>query len=278
MREHVQHCQSGKRRSSSLLQRCLRRALQSITAHTFRVFEYADTFKQLAADSELSVKNGAELLDRLVKDIVSESAATYVSLLEVPEQSLNGGEEPKDSDSLELPTAFSLARFIPLLQERIHVINPFTRTFLVSWVTLLDTIPDLELVHYLPAFLGGLFRFLSDPNRDVHIATQGALERFLTEIKRIARIKKGIAESRKGQSDDKDKRSNSSDSASIRTDHSDANDKSDIADGEYYAQSGNVEGDWVPGQDVQVDHSKILEILVSFLDSPSGKWQNILLT
>ena len=31
------------------------------------------------------------------------------------------------------------------------------------------------------------------------------------------------------------------------------------------------DGDWVPGQDVQVDHPKILEILVTFLDSTSGK-------
>jgi vacuole morphology and inheritance protein 14 len=43
-----------------------------------------DALCKLAADSELSVKNGAELLDRLVKDIVSESAATYVSVLEAP--------------------------------------------------------------------------------------------------------------------------------------------------------------------------------------------------
>ena len=230
-------------------------------------------FIQLAADSELSVKNGAELLDRLVKDIVSESAATYVSVLEAPEQaaaSPGSGKGSRDSASVDLPTAFSLAKFIPLLQERIHVINPFTRTFLVSWVTLLDTIPDLELVHYLPAFLGGLFRFLSDANRDVHVATQGALERFLNEIKRIARIRKGLAESRKEHSDEKDKRSSSSDSASIRTDQSDLNEKSEAADGEYEGQNGAIHGDWVPGQDVVIDHSKILEILVSFLDSPSG--------
>lgn len=173
---------------------------------------------------------------------------------------------------MDLPTAFSLARFIPLLQERIHVINPFTRTFLVSWVTLLDTIPDLELVSYLPAFLGGLFKFLSDPNRDVHVATQGALERFLTEIKKIARIKRGIAESRKGPSDSKPKHSDSSDSASAsaRTDHSTLNEKSDTADGDMDGNDGHVDGDWVPGQDVQVDHPKILEILVAFLDSSSG--------
>ncbi|MCJ1235443.1 hypothetical protein MMC14_003411 [Varicellaria rhodocarpa] len=232
-----------------------------------------DSLCKLAADSELSVKNGAELLDRLVKDIVSESAATYVSVLQTPNEDATtepgpGGESVEPS--LDLPTAFSLARFIPLLKERIHVINPFTRTFLVSWVTLLDTIPDLELVFYLPAFLGGLFKFLSDPNRDVHVATQGALERFLTEIKKISKIKRGLAESRKSNSEGKIKRTNSSDSASIRTDQSTLNEKSLNTDGDGEASDrGNADGDWIPGQDVQVDHPKILEILVSFLEPSS---------
>ncbi|KAL9126607.1 MAG: hypothetical protein Q9217_004364 [Psora testacea] len=234
-----------------------------------------DALCKLAADSELSVKNGAELLDRLVKDIVSESATTYVSVLQAPEQATSSADEGKgsDSSSVELPTAFSLAKFIPLLQERIHVINPFTRTFLVSWVTLLDTIPDLELVYFLPAFLGGLFKFLSDPNRDVHVATQGALERFLNEIKRIARIKKGLAESRRGHSVDHVKSSYSSDSGSIKTERSVVNDNSAIADedsqGPHDGHDGQADGYWVPGQDVLVDHSKILEILVAFLDSSS---------
>src|SRR5436305_12466451 len=114
-----------------------------------------DALCKLAADSELSVKNGAELLDRLIKDIVAESAATYVSVLHMSEDAVEE-QDPEDAEmSLDYPTAFSLARFIPLLKERIYVLNPFTRTFLVSWITLLDSIPDLELVFYLPAFLGG---------------------------------------------------------------------------------------------------------------------------
>ena len=223
------------------------------------------------------MKNGAELLDRLVKDIVSESASTYVSVLQSPEESFSSAQLSKESDkssSIDLPTAFSLSKFIPLLQERIFVINPFTRTFLVSWVTLLDTIPDLELVCYLPAFLGGLFKFLSDPNRDVHVATQGTLERFLNEIKRIARIKRTMAETRKETIDDQAKGSDSSESASIHSEKSTLNEKSDVVDGDYGGdrddKSGHEDGDWVPGQDIQVDHSKILEILVAFLDSSSG--------
>ncbi|TVY42344.1 Protein VAC14-like protein [Lachnellula subtilissima] len=224
-----------------------------------------DALCKLGADSELSVKNGAELLDRLIKDIVSESAATYVSVLHTSEEAVVEADKETPDGSIDLPTAFSLADFIPLLKERIHVMNPFTRTFLVGWITLLDSIPDLELVSYLPEFLGGLFKFLSDPNRDVHVATQGALERFLSEIKRISRIKKGIEESRKSKSDTKRKRSGSMDSDASNAPDAGGDDDSIIAADDKDVSSDD---DWVPGQDVQVNHKDVLEILTANLDSP----------
>lgn len=52
--------------------------------------------------------------------------------------------------------AFSLAHFIPLLSDRIYVLSPFTRSYLVSWITVLDSVPELELITYLPEFLDGL--------------------------------------------------------------------------------------------------------------------------
>ncbi|OJJ49150.1 hypothetical protein ASPZODRAFT_150087 [Penicilliopsis zonata CBS 506.65] len=236
-----------------------------------------DALCKLASDSELSVKNGAELLDRLVKDIVSESAAFYVSVLQISEKGLHEADTLEGAD---LPTAFSLAKFIPLLKERIHVISPFTRTFLVSWLTLLDTIPDLELVCYLPEFLGGLVKFLGDPNRDVNVATQGLLERFLTEIKRIARIKKGIEESRQGHGSSNNRKSATSDTASINTEQGAEVDKAEnaiedsdtgsINDDEEDAgidDDTQVDGDWIPGQDVQIDYPKILDILVGFVNT-----------
>lgn len=214
----------------------------------------------------MSVKNGAELLDRLIKDIVSESAASYVSILETSSQATDGNEIDEIED---LPTAFSLPRFIPLLKERIHVQNPFARTFLVSWLTLLDTIPDLELVTYLPAFLEGLFRFLSDTNQDVHTATQGVLERFLTEIKRIARVKRGIAESTQSKVSVVSAKSIDSEPSltNVASDNAIADsDSATASDG----HPVNPYGDWVPGQDVHVDHPKILEILVGFVDTRFG--------
>lgn len=243
-----------------------------------------DALCKLAADSELSVKNGAELLDRLVKDIVAESAASYVSILQSPSEAGDEADEAEATPTEDPPTAFSLERFIPLLEERIDVINPYTRTFLVAWITLLDSIPDLELVTFLPRFLGGLFKFLSDPNPDVHTATQVTLERFLGEIKKIARVKRGIAESRKSGGDDGVKRSSSSlhsrpsmqsEGGSLVLDSSSAIEDKDDGSVESDSVTANDEksgaDDWIPGQDVQVDHAKILDILVTFLSESTDE-------
>ncbi|KAH0599279.1 hypothetical protein MHUMG1_03396 [Metarhizium humberi] len=220
----------------------------------------------LGADSELSVKNGAELLDRLVKDIVSESAASYVSVLEAPPRFDGDDKAIVEDQQVTLPTAFSLSRFIPLLKERIWVINPFTRQFLVGWITLLDSIPDLELVTYLPDFLGGLLKFLGDQNTDVQTATQSCLDKFINEIKRISRVKKGIVESKKSREGGKRKRQESMDTESLRPDLEEGDEiESDAFDDD---EEDSAEEDWIPGQDVEINYKNILEILTATLDSP----------
>ncbi len=116
----------------------------------------------------MSVKNGAELLDRLLKDIVAESAPVHLPQYPETEKvrakfhdggvlvsQAEDGSEARD-DYPGLKKAFSLAHFMPLLAERIYVISPFTRSYLVSWIQVLDSVPDLELVTFLPEFLDGL--------------------------------------------------------------------------------------------------------------------------
>lgn len=228
----------------------------------------------------------------MIKDIVSESAASYVSVWQVLEKRLDTNVPQDEMTPMEQQnTAFSLSRFIPLLSERITVLNPFTRMFLVSWITLLDSIPDLELVTYLPDFLGGLFKFLSDSNQDVHTATQVALDKFLAEIRKIARLKRGLALSKRSHAEEATKQSDSSPTRSDGSAGSDMDDASDNASvskekAEGEGQLGSTdnddesetvnddiddaEEDWIPGQDVQVDHVKILDILVKFLGGSSG--------
>ncbi len=204
---------------------------------------------------------------------MSESAATYVSVLHHPEEAVDDASHDDTDTADDYPTAFSLARFIPLLTERIHVLNPFTRTFLVSWITLLDSIPDLELVYYLPAFLGGLFKFLSDPNKDVQVVTQACLERFLAEIKRIAQVKRELG-SRRERSQDNLKSSMLSErppsTGTGREDGEEQQGETSADEGSTTVDDASTESDWVPGQDVYVDHPKILDILVTFLDSKAS--------
>lgn len=242
------------------------------------------------------MKNGAELLDRLLKDIISDSATSYVSVLHHKED-----EDAQDPDLPDTPAhrpaAFSLPRLIPLLKERIMVVNAFTRMFLVQWITLLDSIPDLELVTYLPAFLGGLFRFLNDSQQDLVTATEHILERFLTEIKHVAKVKEELNERRKERYDavsDTSAVGNRSDTASANSTNGDTAVESpqagevDLKEGEAAHEAGHerqdsaikeddehsdvdddasdvTRGEWVPGQDVEVDHPKILEILIKVL-------------
>ncbi|XP_052481334.1 protein VAC14 homolog isoform X3 [Gossypium raimondii] len=105
------------------------------------------------ADSDGNVQSAAHLLDRLVKDIVTES------------------------------DQFSIEEFIPLLRERMNVLNPYVRQFLVGWITVLDSVPDIDMLGFLPDFLDGLFNMLSDSSHEIRQQADSALSEFLQEIK-----------------------------------------------------------------------------------------------
>jgi hypothetical protein len=57
--------------------------------------------------------------------------------------------------SLILLLLFSIEEFIPLLRERMNVLNPYVRQFLVGWITVLDSVPDIDMLGFLPDFLDG---------------------------------------------------------------------------------------------------------------------------
>lgn len=115
--------------------------------------EIFDGLCKLSADPDPNVKNAAMLLDRLVKDIVTEVGT------------------------------FDVERFIPLLRERITVINPFCRMFIVQWLSVLDAVPDIDLLRYLPELLGGLFAMLQDTSAGIRTAVDTLLADFLREIR-----------------------------------------------------------------------------------------------
>ncbi|XP_077520952.1 protein VAC14 homolog isoform X2 [Amblyomma americanum] len=111
-----------------------------------------DCLSKLAADSDQNVKNGSELLDRLLKDIVTESSS------------------------------FDLVAFMPLLRERVYTKNHFARAFVVSWVSVMNSVPDIDMLIFLPEILDGLFNILEDPSVELKKMCETTLSEFLRNI------------------------------------------------------------------------------------------------
>eukprot|EP00111_Clytia_hemisphaerica_P021141 TCONS_00062279-protein len=116
--------------------------------------EIFDGLSKLAADPDPNVKNGAELLDRLIKDVVTESSN------------------------------FDLHSFVPILRERIYTTNPHAKQFIVSWLSALDAVPELDLLVYLPEFLDGLFNIFRDKSGEIRKMCEFILGEFLKDIKK----------------------------------------------------------------------------------------------
>lgn len=113
-----------------------------------------DGLSKLAADPDPNVKSGSELLDRLLKDIVTES------------------------------NKFDLIAFVPLLRERIYSNNQYARQFIISWIHVLECVPDIHLIDYLPEILDGLFQILGDNSKEIRRTCEVVLGEFLKEIKK----------------------------------------------------------------------------------------------
>ena len=255
-----------------------------------------------------------------MKDIVAEAAPNYASIYPgnvnpnlPPKADLNSGygvspREEKEGEQIhedgieEDKRAFSLARFIPLLSERVYVISPYTRMHLVSWLMVLDSVPDLELVAWLPEFLDGLLcvkslpmhsmadvcrKYLADQNIDVRLATENVLAEFLREVKYIAQVQEKHAEidrRRRGSRQVRRRGSKQTMESALTTDggdsaiiddddDTDAEDegRDEIIDGQgvdEHEWEGEGSGNWVPGQGVFVDHAAIMDIIIQHLSYP----------
>ncbi|CAK9437407.1 uncharacterized protein LODBEIA_P17850 [Lodderomyces beijingensis] len=182
--------------------------------------EIFDVLCILVSDSESSVKNAADILDRLIKDIVSAKATNYVSILHAQHPSAADNDEMNGNYDYDLAVrsnlvdaqgntiqinhqqdpskAFQLPKFIPTLLERMYTIDPFTKKFLLSWLELFDDIPSLELISFLPSFLKPLIKFLfNGAPQDIKLETQNLLNVFLKEIRAVASVKLELKRKRK---------------------------------------------------------------------------------
>ncbi|KAL9652454.1 hypothetical protein ABK040_000027 [Willaertia magna] len=120
-----------------------------IIPYLSRVF---DGLCKLSADPDVTVQNANVVLDRLLKDIITEDDSFNVDLL------------------------------IPEIGKRVTANDPFTRQFILSWIIILDSVPDIDMIEYLPHFLSGIFSMLSDQNREIVHQAKITLDEFLAEI------------------------------------------------------------------------------------------------
>jgi vacuole morphology and inheritance protein 14 len=138
--------------------------------------EAFDALFRLCADPDPGVQSAVAFLDGLIKvcDYVlvgwpRESGVYFSCILQVK----HDDRDPKPThtnrhatqDIVTASPSFSVDAFVPRLRDYMRVANPYKRQFLVSWVAALESVPDLDLLAYLPELLDGLFGLLGDPNR-----------------------------------------------------------------------------------------------------------------
>jgi len=108
---------------------------------------------KLAADVDPDVKNTLDLVDNQLKSMVTHAAQS-----------------------------FDTASFVPLLRDHASSTDMYVRRLFVSWVTTLDSVPEINMLEYLPDIMEGLFAMLSDANREVRTDAYDCLEDFLQQI------------------------------------------------------------------------------------------------
>lgn len=282
--------------------------------------EVFDVLCKVSADTENSVRGAAELLDRLIKDIVAETASSYISVVnsnarDVPPRLKTDpvtGDVFQGDYEQDSTLAFSLPKFIPLLTERIYTINPDTRVFLVDWLKVLLNTPGLELIAFLPSFLGGLFTFLGDSHKDVRTVTHALLDLLLHEVDRISKLQSDlrrkeverlrlledktegstkkvdgllIAEKKKSLMTALGKLSTENNEHPVEASRPQDELRVQSVEDENLGIEGGRESslshrdgeDYIPGQDIRLDFPEIIEILVNNLASSEAEIQLVAL-
>lgn len=102
----------------------------------------------------LLLQNAAMILDNMIKDIVAAS------------------------------NNFDIDSFIPRLARFLAVPHmPNKRRFLIDWTSLLQSVPDIDMLSYLPNLLDGMMNMLSDNHTEIRTAAARTLDNFLRQVR-----------------------------------------------------------------------------------------------
>ena len=101
--------------------------------------EIFDCLTRVMTDVDEEVRRAAGCLDRILKDVVMEAASSTKN--------------------------FKLDKFISQLCTTIRAQNPMIRKFIIGWISILQNIPNINMLGYLPLYLEQLFLMLGDSNK-----------------------------------------------------------------------------------------------------------------
>ena len=111
----------------------------------------------LFADSDSNVKKAVEKLDLMMKTLVVECEAN--------------------------PRLFNSVKFMGIIREMLmFTTNSNVQKLLVSWMIVLDSIPNLTMVAFLPNYLEGLFLLLSSKQENVKKTAYNFIKDLLAEV------------------------------------------------------------------------------------------------
>jgi hypothetical protein len=112
---------------------------------------------ELFADNDGNVKKAVEKFDSLLKTLVLEAEAN--------------------------PKVFNSQAFMEIIKEMlISSTNPSVQKLLVSWVMVLDTIPNFSILAFIHKFLEGMFLLLASKHESVRVTSFNFLKDLLRDI------------------------------------------------------------------------------------------------
>lgn len=117
-----------------------------------RVF---DACCRLMNETDTATKSAGALVDSLLKDIFAE----YYE-----------------------PGKVDMKRFVAVLNAHVRVTDSTARQFIISWITLLESLPSVNLLSYSTFFIGGLMEYLADPLRGISSGAHTLLSLFERDI------------------------------------------------------------------------------------------------
>eukprot|EP01063_Lacrimia_lanifica_P034429 TRINITY_DN6366_c0_g2_i1.p1 TRINITY_DN6366_c0_g2~~TRINITY_DN6366_c0_g2_i1.p1 ORF type:complete len:740 (+),score=252.70 TRINITY_DN6366_c0_g2_i1:106-2325(+) len=111
---------------------------------------------RLKCNTDRRVLNASDTLDVILRNIATES------------------------------TAFSAESFVKTVGMHIQRTEPRIRQHVLSWLLLLDSVPEISLLQHLPRFLGGVFAMLADPDAKISGLAKKVLDTYLRRLRECA--------------------------------------------------------------------------------------------